>query len=283
MTNQYENHIPPEGINTSKESPFQELIILIGGIALFIAVIIACLHFLILSIAPHIPYEYESSIADYVVDHITDDNPSTSDTAKQTYLQTLADELSAHMEHPSDMPIKVHYSNKDTVNAFATLGGHVFMYKGLIDKLPNENALSMVLAHEIAHVAHRHPIISMGQGLTLAIAVSAISMVSSDEIASSVMGFVNLNSMHFSREQEHQSDESGLQAVAKKYGHTQGADALFKVFMEVEEERGDSGYEFLSTHPLSNKRLNNIASWSNEHNWPTVGQITTLPSVITAP
>ena len=44
----------------------------------------------------------------------------------------------------------VHAVQDPTVNAFATLGGHVFVFTGLVDSLDSENGLAMVLAHELA-------------------------------------------------------------------------------------------------------------------------------------
>ena len=50
------------------------------------------------------------------------------------------------MDLPKDMSITVHYSTDKTVNAMATLVGNIIIFQGLIDVLPNENALAMVMA-----------------------------------------------------------------------------------------------------------------------------------------
>jgi len=48
--------------------------------------------------------------------------------------------------------------DKDDVNAFALPGGYVFVFKGLVDKVSNDDELAAVIAHEIAHVVARHSI-----------------------------------------------------------------------------------------------------------------------------
>jgi len=48
--------------------------------------------------------------------------------------------------------------DKDDVNAFALPGGYVFIFKGLVDKVSNDDELASVIAHEIAHVVARHSI-----------------------------------------------------------------------------------------------------------------------------
>lgn len=45
--------------------------------------------------------------------------------------------------------------NSDQVNAFATPGGFIFVTKGLLRLVSDEDALANVLAHEVAHVANR--------------------------------------------------------------------------------------------------------------------------------
>ena len=60
----------------------------------------------------------------------------------QKYLQYLADEIVATSATDPSMAVTVHYVEQDVINAFATLGGHVVIYLGLVKNLPSENALS---------------------------------------------------------------------------------------------------------------------------------------------
>ncbi|MFC1804388.1 Maf family nucleotide pyrophosphatase [Candidatus Omnitrophota bacterium] len=47
---------------------------------------------------------------------------------------------------------------EDEVNAFALPGGFVYIYRGLIDKIENDDQLACVIAHEIGHIVARHSI-----------------------------------------------------------------------------------------------------------------------------
>ena len=47
--------------------------------------------------------------------------------------------------------------NSDSVNAFAGPSGFIFVTKGALRAMQNEDELAGVLAHEIAHVSLRHP------------------------------------------------------------------------------------------------------------------------------
>ncbi len=51
----------------------------------------------------------------------------------------------------------------DKKNAFATPGGFIFITTGLLNIAKNEDEIASVLAHEVAHVALRHPTKSINQ------------------------------------------------------------------------------------------------------------------------
>lgn len=48
--------------------------------------------------------------------------------------------------------------DEEEVNAFALPGGFIYINKGLIDKIANDDELAAVLAHEVGHVVARHSI-----------------------------------------------------------------------------------------------------------------------------
>lgn len=54
--------------------------------------------------------------------------------------------------------LSYHFAVLDTdgINAFAAPGGYIYITKGAIRLMKNEAELAAVLAHEIAHVNHRH-------------------------------------------------------------------------------------------------------------------------------
>jgi len=44
----------------------------------------------------------------------------------------------------------------DEINAFASPGGHIFISRGMLRLTESEDEVAAILAHEIAHVVHRH-------------------------------------------------------------------------------------------------------------------------------
>ena len=53
---------------------------------------------------------------------------------------------------------RIHYVDDPTVNAFAIPGGHVYVYRGLLEAwVQNEAQLAVVIGHEVGHIELRHP------------------------------------------------------------------------------------------------------------------------------
>lgn len=276
---EYDNPEIPEGINVSREHHLKEFAVLVGGALALILVVVLILGWLAEAIATRIPFSYEQEIAGDIASDVPA-NPARA--AIERELQTLVDGLTGHMQLPSEMRIRVHYiDDADTVNAFATLGGHVLMFRGLLKQMPDENALAMVLAHEIAHVQHRDPIVSLGRGVVMGLALAAIAGVSGNDLTNSVFGSAGtLTALSFTRNQERAADTRAVAAVAAHYGHVNGAAAVFDLFTRLEAEHPLKPPEFMASHPNSSGRRENIAEQANIHGWPTSGALTPLPDVL---
>lgn len=207
-------------------------------------------------LAQYVPFAYELQISEQY------SRESEQHPEQEKYLNALAGRLIAVMGLPEGMKIRVHYSDADIVNAFATLGGNIMMYRGLLEKLPNENAIAMVLAHEIAHIKHRDPLASLGRGATVGIFMSVLGL----QDAGSLLGKAGLFTLlKFNRDMENEADKAALEALQLLYGHVEGARALFDVIEQVRHEEGESGHQiqFLLTHPLGENRIKRIQQFAH--------------------
>lgn len=272
----YSNPEIPEGINTNKEHPLKDVFILLSGILAVVVAAVVILGFMAEKLAVHIPYSVEKDLLSGRALLTDDDNPEVV-----TYLKNLSDKLAEFMQMPDDMEITVHYMDEEIENAFATIGGHIYFYRGLLKLLPNENALSMVVAHEIAHIKHRHPVIAMGRGVVIGLFIASITGFSGDHFVGQVVsdaGIITL--LSFNRDQERDADVTALTAVAGHYGHIAGSQDLFETLLQLEEKHAGTPPEFLRTHPLSGKRIEYIRHLANQNHWSTAGEITRIPDNI---
>ncbi len=271
----YENPTVPEGINTSPGHPLKRLAFLFGVLLALLVVVVFSLRLMIEKMAPIVPFSYEQQL---VKRYFPRDN-NGSHARLLSYLQWLAQRLSKAGNLPEDMTITIHYRDDPAVNAVAMLGGHIIIYRGLLERLESENALAMVMAHEISHIKRRHPLINLGSGAVFSLVVATIAGSTGDAVIGRVIGQLGtVAGSGFSREQEWQADFDALFAVYSLYGHVSGVDSLYNsLLLEAGEDLSGRSLEFMQTHPSLKKRLERLHQIVRERNWPNSNPVFTLP------
>lgn len=175
------------------------------------------------------------------------------------YIERMRDGIlnSGKVAYKDEFAWEVYLIDNDTVlNAFATPGGYIYIYSGLIKYLDRADDLAGVMGHEMAHADKRHTVRNLqkmyGVQILLAVALgndpSALA-----EIAAQVGG--QLAGLRFSREYETEADESSVEYLAATQYACNGAASFFT---KLNEEGGSRPPEFLSTHPNPENRVTNI-------------------------
>ncbi len=277
------NREPDERVNYAVEHPLKEFAWLLGGALVLIVLATALLGWFAGQVAAWLPYRYEHEFARSLSEQLAKPHTRPEALAVEQELNVLARRLAQHMALPDDMLLTVHYNEGKTVNAYATLGAHIVMYRGLLTQLPDENTLAMVMAHEIAHVKLRHPVRAMGRGVAAAVVLSVVGVGSGQGAAGHVLGSAGgMTLLTFSRGQEREADAEALQALHQLYGHVGGAQDLFGVLAQASREREQGRVGMLSTHPLSDERIASLSALAQRNGWPADGERQALTPALAA-
>ena len=170
-----------------------------------------------------------------------------------------------------------HVIDEDVYNAFATPGGHIFVYTGLIDAMEQEEELAGILGHEIAHVYCRHisqrierqkkmgwaTMAGMAAGILLGVggageAAQAVTMGAQAGPYSAELAY--------GREDEMQADQFGVKFIS---GAGYSAEGLLKILKKIRDKTwfgSDQIPTYLKTHPAVEDRIAFIASWLESYN-----------------
>lgn len=204
----------------------------------------------------------------WVTEHLLD----AGDPALQAYVDRLGQELAAGMDLPGELKIDFFVIEGSTINAFTTLGGHIFVFDGLVRELDDENSLAMVLAHEIAHAANRDPLSGASRGILLQILISSVT--GNGGVDPARMGELGTDIVLgvYSRDQEETADRLAVSALQRQYGHVGGATRLFEALQGAYGD--DEIPEILSSHPDIGDRIEAIMAFTGEQGWSSE---TTLP------
>jgi len=252
----YANPPVPHEVNVSEKTPLLDFLRLSLALTLLVVVITTSVFLLARWYAPKIPFQQEMALADQIMP-VTDEGAPECRRVGEAALQTLAEQLAKNMDLPSDMRVRIHFSAASEANAYASLGGHIFIMRGLLRHVNSENALAMVLAHEIAHIKHRDPLVSASGGITVALLFS--SLIGGADGGMLLGAALGMTQMRFSRNQEIIADREALAALQRHYGHTRGTGEFFNYIImaeELEAIRGQrQGPVFLKTHPMTPDRI----------------------------
>lgn len=265
----------PEGINVSRHNALGDLVILSAGATAIFVVLAVALWFFGGALAHYMPVSWEIALADRLIGDGGEDT-AIEDRGVETALRDLAARLSAEMDLPEEMRVRVHYVDSDIVNAATWLGGHLFIFRGLLERMPNENALAMVLGHEIAHAANRDVIGNMGGALLLQLAFALAFGTAPASLEELVVGPSALILLGFSRNAERRADVDALTAVVRLYGHANGSTELFEIFLRIAREGDGTPPELFSSHPLSEDRIARLKGIATTRGWPLEGPTTPL-------
>lgn len=178
------------------------------------------------------------------------------------YLRRIGDLIT---EQGQETPFRFTYSVIDSrgINAFATPGGYVYLYRGLIELTENESQLAGVMAHEIAHVRARHiaQAIEKSQKIslaTLAAIVAGAVLGGGGEATAAITSFsmataTSLN-LKYSRQHEEEADRLGM-AYLTGAGYDGRAMPDFLRIMRRYEYYSSSIPSYFLTHPGTDDRI----------------------------
>ena len=161
--------------------------------------------------------------------------------------------------------------NDKVDNAWCMPGGKIAVYTGLLKITQNVDALSIVMGHEIAHAVAKHSVERASQAMTINLGTTvadiflggAINRTRNTVGQNTGVDIFRIGIMNpFGRKQETEADYLGL-----IFSSLAGYDIRESVNLwrrMAEKNKGKEPPVFLSTHPSSKKRIENLSNWINE-------------------
>lgn len=271
-----ENRLPPEDLLDRDEHPLRELAWLLAASLTAVAALVLVAGVAARWLAPRIPFEHELALAERLLP--VSAAADASATARQAALQALADRVAATMDLPPGMVVQVSDDPSALVNAYATVGGRIRVFHGLLRRLQSEEALAALLAHEIAHVKHRHVAAGLGHGLAVVLTLSVVTPEGAAQAAQGLLGgAAQLGLLSTTRDNERLADAEALAASLALYGHGGGLAELFAVLPAADTPAGTA---WLRSHPDTRERLALLEAAATNSGARLSGPLTPLPEVL---
>ena len=157
--------------------------------------------------------------------------------------------------HIDKEKIKVHILDKDEINAFALPNGHLVIYSGLILKADNQDELTGVVCHEIAHIEQNHVMKKLIKEIGLSVLISISTGGSGTEVIKETVKM--LSSSSFDRALEKEADLKAVEYLVNANVNPEPfANFLYK--LSANEQESMKYLTWISTHPDSKERAEYI-------------------------
>lgn len=166
----------------------------------------------------------------------------------QNYVVEIGERLLPYSERAGELTYTFQVIEDDQVNAFATMGGYVYVTTGLMKFADNEAQLASVVGHEIGHIDGKH---LLEQIRADAVRQRLVTATGLDERVIAQIGVELLLERPNSREDEYDADQRGLSMI----GDASYAQSAMPDFMQKLADQGGSPPEFLATHPSPDNRV----------------------------
>lgn len=166
----------------------------------------------------------------------------------------------AHVADRPDFQWEYNLIQDDQLNAWCMPGGKIAVYTGILPFMKTEAGMAAVMGHEVAHATLRHS----GQRLSTHMGLSTILSVLDGGLASNpnknaLMTVFNVGGqfgmLKYGRTHETEADLVGLIYMAQAGYDPHEAIEFWKRFSEISK---GAPPEFLSTHPGSGTRINDL-------------------------
>jgi Zn-dependent protease with chaperone function len=159
-----------------------------------------------------------------------------------------------------DVPYSIKIIHDSQINSFATMGGFVYVYEGLVDFVQSDDELASVLGHETGHIERRHVLTSNSKAEILNLLFGIASMFS--PILYEFGGLAEAGLMaKVSREDEIQADRYGLQLMSRAGYDPESMVTMMAHLGVLQDEHSDAVSKYLQDHPDPSARVSHLMGY----------------------
>jgi predicted Zn-dependent protease len=190
--------------------------------------------------------------------------PMMRDAQVTSYVSSIVQRLAAQAGGPQ-FQYQARVVNSQEINAFSLPGGFIYVNRGLISAVRNEDELAGVLAHEIAHVVERHGTQQATKAYGAQAGVGILAQVLAGRnhrvgLPEQIIGTVGLNAafMKFSRNAEYEADSVGAQIMSRAGYDPMAMASFFDLLQAQKRSNPGAVASFFSSHPPASDRSSRI-------------------------
>jgi hypothetical protein len=175
------------------------------------------------------------------------------------YVRSLGQRIVAGVSNPSRF--QFHIVNSDEVRTLGFPKGSIYVYRGLLAMAVNDSEVAGILAHEVSHIALRHPTSQLSRQLIVQAPTSLSAGLPmsdgwKDQLSKLGVVFgVNAPFLHYSPEQEAEAAEMTSRLLRNARFDADGFDDLLKRLLEASKKTDGPIVSFVYNHPVAERAI----------------------------
>lgn len=200
----------------------------------------------------------EEQMGASIAKQVTEQYKLTDDPLVQRRVQDIGRKIAAVCDR-KDIEYHFQVIEDDEVNAVSLPGGYVYVNRGLIDKVANDDELAGVLAHEVGHIVARHSIKKLqGMQLYSVLRILVAQAPNSGEVGNAADAAFTELMLGYSREDELLADQLGARYL-KRAGYNPRAMITFlNKLREINRRKPARAMNYFKTHPYVPDRIREV-------------------------
>ena len=249
-----------ENINITEPSPLKDLV----SIGVNIILILVCLYYTVYFatgiILNNISIKKQIAIENFISSAIKAETIPISQEEQEKLNVVKNNILKTDDQFPKTSNLDIFIEKNEQLNALCYPNGNIYITSALYKELKNEEELTFVIAHEMAHYKNKDHLLNLRRGIAGSAVLILVSIAnpSNDRISKITESGINMTDLKYSRQVEENADKYAIRVMNKIYGSAKaGVDV-----MNIIKEKNSFDIEFLSSHPNIDKRIEYIKQYS---------------------
>ena len=192
--------------------------------------------------------------------------PLVEDPEIKGYIEEITQRL-IKTAPPQPYKFDVNVLRSDSINAFCSPGGHLFVFTGLILSMNNESELAGVMAHELAHATQRHIATRIERSQIIGLASTLLALggmfMGGDARGATMAGALaggQTAMLNYSRQDETEADQIGLNYLIGAGYSPEGLPDAFEVIRRDQRLTSSGIPTYMSTHPDVVSRISDMSA-----------------------
>lgn len=204
-------------------------------------------------VASTVPVTWEQRIGEEAVQYVAPQERRCTDPHRTQLIQNI---LTSLTEAAPKSPYQFHLYVVDSplVNALAAPGGHIVVYRGLLERTDSPEQLAGVLAHEVQHVLKRHSTRMITEQVLTGVLLSTLAGDFSSVMTYGLQSAQAVGQLQYSQGHETEADEEGMRLIIKAGLMPEEMINFYRIIGEL-HDRESGVLDYLSSHPNWNQRI----------------------------